>query len=654
MRIRQPCRPLGHAPQCEAPSVIIRHPHYPDHESTLLRFPRLDMVTKHDQADSDFEYGIHHGTALSACQIVAGNAVGAYLSRDRCGRQRVEMSHDGILTLRYYYLHVRQGVDGVSPFAIVSGFEDWQFPSGSLPETWLCVNDVPTEASLPANGCIVSGNMKGEPALLVPEALSSWFCRNRMSDYLANSGGDFGPSNSANTCHLRADLLGDFDRRAFAFLPKNTSHGYRLVAHYLSAADDLFVPAHVFHNRMIHPPGRATLEFLYARFAYAVFGLVQSSTQTARRVAIVESGLDEFGLCTWVTNVYSMTPTKIAARRTELANQSLKKRSLEESRVDEDRYGPRLRQQSPTAHERLPQPSSRPEHVLSTWHLPPNPRRPGPLTFADLPAEVRLMIWEATWPEPRVIEIRAHSPFNPKTGYIEDYMRFQLYDTISNWLGEDDEADDEAGDGADDGADEEADEEADVELDHDSDHDSDDGSDPELEIEGRTPDNPRDVFGQLSGQNRHPVALSVCTESRIHTLKSFYQLRHHERTEWSFYFSPTRDVLWVPDSLWWKFDDEDAITLSRSYGNQLTQVKQLVLSMEKWRDIGELNVLLVLRGIETIHIRLSDDATSTEISTLLEEIELDFGNDDKYCSRFQLVDGTYEVRGQIQVGRHRK
>ncbi|CVK92411.1 uncharacterized protein FMAN_07307 [Fusarium mangiferae] len=101
--------PRRAAPQCGEPPIIVRHPHYPEHQRTLLRFPRLDAASRRDEVDCEYTYGVHHGTVLSACQIITGNASTAYLSRDHRGKMPVRLSYDGILTYGQYFLHVPQG-----------------------------------------------------------------------------------------------------------------------------------------------------------------------------------------------------------------------------------------------------------------------------------------------------------------------------------------------------------------------------------------------------------------------------------------------------------------------------------------------------------------------------------------------------------------
>ncbi|KAH7108726.1 hypothetical protein B0J13DRAFT_423117, partial [Dactylonectria estremocensis] len=311
MHLKPPCRPPPPAPQCR--TIIIRHPQYSVHDNTLIRFPALDAATSQDRDDSRFDCGIHHLTALAACQIIAGNA--AYLSCDRHSEYPVELDYNGILTKSQYYLQVPQGVYDISPYPIICDFEDWQFPHGGLPGAWARLNQTLSEIKSPSSGCFMTSFPTKDIAHLIPQASTSWFRRNRMGDYLTNPRGAFGPDNEANVCRLRGDLLKDFDELAFAFVPKFTRRGCRLVAHYLSAADDLICPASMFHNQMTNPLDKIAPEFLLARFAYAVFGLLHGFTaQTERRLAIAEPGEDELGLCAWVHNVYTMTSAEVAAR----------------------------------------------------------------------------------------------------------------------------------------------------------------------------------------------------------------------------------------------------------------------------------------------------------------------------------------------------
>jgi hypothetical protein len=58
-------------------------------------------------ADATPTYGVHHRTALLACQIIAGNAFhNSFLALDRAGQQPVQVMLDGVLTDTQYYFIV--------------------------------------------------------------------------------------------------------------------------------------------------------------------------------------------------------------------------------------------------------------------------------------------------------------------------------------------------------------------------------------------------------------------------------------------------------------------------------------------------------------------------------------------------------------------
>ena len=81
--------------------VCFYHPGYPDF-NLLLTLPRVDST-----ADTTPTYGIHHRTALLACQIIAGNAFNnSRFAHDRAGRQLVQVPLDGVLTDNQYYFIV--------------------------------------------------------------------------------------------------------------------------------------------------------------------------------------------------------------------------------------------------------------------------------------------------------------------------------------------------------------------------------------------------------------------------------------------------------------------------------------------------------------------------------------------------------------------
>lgn len=90
-------------PQFNESEIRFLHPGYECPMPVLFMLPRVDCET----FEGALVYGIHHKTALTACQIVAGNVFDAgYLALDRAGRQRVTASLDGLLTEDSYYFVV--------------------------------------------------------------------------------------------------------------------------------------------------------------------------------------------------------------------------------------------------------------------------------------------------------------------------------------------------------------------------------------------------------------------------------------------------------------------------------------------------------------------------------------------------------------------
>ncbi|CAN8098243.1 unnamed protein product [Discula destructiva] len=109
-----------------------------------------------------------------------------------------------------------------------------------------------------------------------------------------------------------------------------------------------------------------------------------------------------------------------------------------------------------------------------------------------LPPELRLRIWEATWPTARLIEVRlppgrGNAPRRIKPSRQVGAGKVTVWNSQSVHHLED------------------------------------------LACEAYT----------------HPVALRVCREARIHTLKTYRRLQHAHVASCCFFFDPRRDVLWL-------------------------------------------------------------------------------------------------------------
>ncbi|KAF4627293.1 hypothetical protein G7Y89_g10861 [Cudoniella acicularis] len=89
--------------------ICFHHPGYRT-SGLLLTLPRVDSTVA---ADGTPAYGVHHRTALLACQIIAGNAFNnSRFAVDREGRQPVQVPLDGVLTDSQYYFII-DGSEGV-------------------------------------------------------------------------------------------------------------------------------------------------------------------------------------------------------------------------------------------------------------------------------------------------------------------------------------------------------------------------------------------------------------------------------------------------------------------------------------------------------------------------------------------------------------
>lgn len=154
--------------------------------------------------------------------------------------------------------------------------------------------------------------------------------------------------------------------------------------------------------------------------------------------------------------------------------------------------------------------------------------------FMRLPPELRLAIWEHTWPEARVAEIAIREdPTDPNwttnhhmriTGRLSTFLRCEFKDRTRQ--------------------------------------------DPPLEP---SPD---------------PVALHVCRESRAHTLGKYIPMRHSNLPRGSFYFHPGRDVFWLPVEYVQRLDrGGDTLTdLFWSYSEDWHEISLVVVGELYWRQ----------------------------------------------------------------------
>lgn len=166
--VNPPCSGCTASPSLPEPHpphrsyVHFRHPGYDDTRNLMFRLEAFDRYHIHQSADAPYQdhWGVHHGTALRACSIIACNLDG-FLSPTRLttprmtetpvGAPSLESSPhlDDVLTGTNYYYYPLSDTDDVYP--VCSGFEHWPFPHTKVPLEWteLYVSYIPCMYSRP-------------------------------------------------------------------------------------------------------------------------------------------------------------------------------------------------------------------------------------------------------------------------------------------------------------------------------------------------------------------------------------------------------------------------------------------------------------------------------------------------------------------------
>ncbi|KAL8895723.1 MAG: hypothetical protein Q9207_008043 [Kuettlingeria erythrocarpa] len=165
--------------------------------------------------------GVHLGVALAACAIIAGNKFDGYLSasEDRAD-QAVPHDANHVLTGNDYYFH---------PHSI---------SSRELLET----------------------------AHVIPAKELAWFNKNNMVRYTYDAQSII---NSANLFLLKKDIHTAYDAHKWAIVPKSAKWVYQ----HLDTAPEL---GSLFHNIELYSLEGLRTEYLFARFALAVFPMLNA------------------------------------------------------------------------------------------------------------------------------------------------------------------------------------------------------------------------------------------------------------------------------------------------------------------------------------------------------------------------------------------
>lgn len=217
---------------CSSKSTVTLH--HPSYEfSPLIRLSAFDNASG----------GIHHGTALLICGILAGNIWDGWLTETRDGN-RLDVNKEAALLGKDYFFHTpwpaesseEQRVQGMYKYPIVPSFRCWPFPHDTPPPGWTWDSDgsasaapllssiTPSSISLAVRDrdgtCRLSGARDSlESAHLCPWAESDWFSEQDMDRYNLNQTltGLNLTNDAANLISLRADIHGAFNNKKFVF-----------------------------------------------------------------------------------------------------------------------------------------------------------------------------------------------------------------------------------------------------------------------------------------------------------------------------------------------------------------------------------------------------------------------------------------------------
>ena len=214
--------------------IQFKHSVYSESENVLLSLNGFDEFKR--KADATSEVGLHHGTVLIACGIVACNAFDGYFSKEK-GGQKLEQGQIEYLTDSTYYFNVPTATNETHVYPICPSFKNWAFPHDNFSNLW---KEIPIPVSIPRfnvgssnvtsavihrdGGCLLSGcKDAGERVYLCPLDEKVWFKSNSMSQY--NSSTTL-PSHNvtediSNAICLRRDIYFIFDYPCFVIVPKD-------------------------------------------------------------------------------------------------------------------------------------------------------------------------------------------------------------------------------------------------------------------------------------------------------------------------------------------------------------------------------------------------------------------------------------------------
>ncbi|KZL87264.1 hypothetical protein CI238_12888 [Colletotrichum incanum] len=258
------------------------HPAYPVPHDLLFALPCVDPADERGASATGQPKGLHHHTALLACQIIANNAFDTgRLYFDRQGTQVVsdQIPTHGLLPPGEYFFVVNS--DPSYRYPVAPSFRDWRFPHGCIPDIW--PSPMPAAATDTGRRCALTNHGFGlTSAHIIPKEEGEWFMQNGMSRY----GVDMRDVNdSRNLIRLRTDIHRCFDTRLFSIVPKpefasaissdtwSTTTAPAYVLHVFGTNVGEF--SGLYHNIRFQYLDNTSREFLFARLAWTISILVK-------------------------------------------------------------------------------------------------------------------------------------------------------------------------------------------------------------------------------------------------------------------------------------------------------------------------------------------------------------------------------------------
>lgn len=198
-------------------------------------------------------------------------------------------------------------------YPVVPSFGEWQFPHDHIPSEWKQTSLAPPSASSYTGStcrCWITGYQMGiNECHVVPNNQELWWFNNRMRRYTKAAGVS---RDEANIALLRADVHAALDGHKFAIIPKplapsaspnppqqdsSRSGGnsdetpFAYATHILETDDEAREFCDLYQNVALAQEGvnKLSPEFLFARFAWAIFAHLQTflNSPTRRHLAVI-------------------------------------------------------------------------------------------------------------------------------------------------------------------------------------------------------------------------------------------------------------------------------------------------------------------------------------------------------------------------------